>query len=249
MLLRYFGEDPPASCGACDNCVAPPATWDATVEVQKALSAVFRTGQRFGAGYVIDVLRGEATERIVERGHDRLGVFGVGAEKSAIEWRGVFRQLAARGLLAADEEGYGTLSLTAEARPVLRGEESVHLREVRRESGGRRRKARAAKERPSLDGVAGGAERFERLRELRRKLAGEQGVPPYVIFHDSTLEAIAATAPTTLAELAELPGIGEKKLERYGRLFLDALAAAPGADPEATEETDLLDFPDELESI
>jgi len=223
VLLRYFGEEPPASCGACDNCLAPPATWDATVEAQKALSAVFRTGQRFGAGYVIDVLRGEATDRIRERGHDRLGVFGVGGERSAIEWRGIFRQLAARGLLAADEEGYGTLALTPEATPVLRGEAAIRLREIRRpEKAGKRRK-RATEERPALASVAGGAARFERLRELRRELAQEQGVPPYVIFHDVTLEAIAAEAPATLDELAGLPGIGEKKLERYGERVLRVL--------------------------
>jgi len=223
VLLRYFGEEPPDSCGACDNCLAPPATWDATVEAQKALSAVFRTGQRFGAGYVIDVLRGEATDRIRERGHDRLSVFGVGGEHSAIEWRGIFRQLAARGLLAADEEGYGTLALTPEARPVLRGEASVRLRELRRAEGGRKRQRKGEKERPALLAVAGAAARFERLRELRRELAGEQGVPPYVIFHDATLEAIAAEAPATLGELAGLPGIGEKKLERYGERVLRVL--------------------------
>jgi len=223
VLLRYFGEEPPASCGACDNCLAPPATWDATVEAQKALSAVFRTGQRFGAGYVIDVLRGEATDRIRERGHDRLGVFGVGGERSAIEWRGIFRQLAARGLLAADEEGYGTLALTAEARPVLRGEASVRLRELRREAGGRKRSRKATRARPGLEAAPGAAERFEKLRELRRELAAAQGVPPYVIFHDATLEAIAAEAPATLDELAGLPGIGEKKLERYGERVLRVL--------------------------
>jgi len=248
VLLRYFGEEPPPTCGACDNCLSPPVTWDATVDVQKALSAVFRTGQRFGAGYVIDVLRGEANDRIAERGHDRLSVFGVGSERSAIEWRGIFRQLAARGLLAADEEGYGTLSLTPEARPVLRGEASVHLRELRRASGGRKRQRKGEKERPNLVAIAGAAERFERLRELRRELATQQGVPPYVIFHDATLEAIAAAAPATLGALAGLPGIGEKKLERYGELLLETLAAAPAPGSDPTPEPGLLAFPDDPES-
>ncbi len=229
VLLRYFGEEPPPSCGACDNCLAPPATWDATVDVQKALSAVYRTGQRFGAAYVIDVLRGDAAERVRERGHDRLGVFGVGGDRSALEWRAIFRQVVARGLLEADDEGYGTLSLTAEARPILRGAESVHLRELRRQTGKGKRKRQSAKERPALVGPAAAA-RFERLRSLRRDLATEHGVPPYVIFHDATLEAIAAAAPGTLGELAVLPGIGEKKLERYGALVLAALDAAAGGD-------------------
>ncbi|MBZ0101422.1 MAG: DNA helicase RecQ, partial [Thermoanaerobaculia bacterium] len=131
VLLRWFGEEHPGSCGACDNCLEPVATWDATEPVRKALSAVYRTGQRFGARHVVDVLRGEATERAVERGHDRLPVFGIGADLPAAQWSEIFRQLVARGFLATDGEGYGTLALAAAARPVLRGDEPVRLRHLR----------------------------------------------------------------------------------------------------------------------
>ncbi len=230
-LLRAFGEEHPGACGACDNCVEPVATWDATEEVRKALSAVYRTGQRFGAGHVIDVLRGESGERVVQRRHDRLSVFGIGSELSALEWRSLFRQLVAHGLLTPDSEGYGVLSLTPAARPVLLGEQEVRLRPARRKKE-RARRGLTAQAPAELAADSPEAHLFERLRALRRELASAQGVPPYVVFHDSTLRAMAALRPTTESELATLPGIGEKKLERYGKRFLSAIAeASASTDP------------------
>jgi ATP-dependent DNA helicase RecQ len=231
VLLRYFGEQPAERCGRCDNCRTPPVTWDATEAVQLALSAVFRTGQRFGAGHVIDVLRGEASERAAERGHDRLALFGRGRERSAVEWRGIFRQLVARGLLASDAEGYGTLALTPAARPILRGEGSVHLR-TRPEAAPRA--ARRRKAEPSEALFAGPAERrFERLRAWRRAVAAEHGVPPYVVFHDATLRSIAALGPRSTADLGGISGVGAVKLARYGAAILAELEAVGREEPEA----------------
>ena len=230
VLLRWFGEERAGSCGNCDNCLEPVETWDATEASRLALSAVYRTGQRFGAGYVIDVLRGESSERVGERGHDRLALFGKGGERSAVDWRTVFRELVARGLLETDDQGYGTLVLAAAAKPVLDGRQTVELRRPPRravsKSGARKRAAPAE--------IPPGSEeeqRFERLRALRREIAKEQGVPPYVVFHDTTLRAMATAAPRSLDELAGLPGVGAKKLERYGPRFLAAIAETDAALP------------------
>lgn len=222
VLLRWFGEERSGGCGACDNCLEPPEPWDATEAVRKALSAVFRTGQRFGAGHVIDVLRGEATDRVGERGHDRLSVYGVGADLDAAEWRSIFRQLVARGLLTSDAEGYGTLSLAPSARPILVGEEKVSLRRPKPKVARERRRRPAVAVAPELLPVD--ERRFERLRALRRELAEAQSVPPYVVFHDATLREMAARRPRTLSELATVGGVGAVKLERYGERFLTALA-------------------------
>ncbi|MCP5155262.1 MAG: DNA helicase RecQ [Ectothiorhodospiraceae bacterium] len=214
-LLRYFGENPTEPCGNCDNCLEPPQVWDATEAARKALSCVWRTGQRFGAGHVIDVLMGKDSERVRGLGHDRLSTFAIGADVDVATWRSVFRQLVARGFLAVDVEGYGTLRLTEESRPVLRGEVAMSLRRdaIR---GPARARSRAA---PADDGMRSGP-LWEALREHRRGLAASQGVPPYVIFHDATLAQMAAQCPTTLAAFADLPGVGDKKLERYGESFL-----------------------------
>ncbi len=223
VLLRWFGEEHPGRCGACDNCLEPVATWDATEAVRKALSAVYRTGQRFGARYVVDVLRGEASERIATRGHDRLPVFGLGADLPAAQWSEIFRQLVARGYLVTDPDGYGALSLAEAARPVLRGEEPVRLRHLREPaSSGRRRRSGAV----AAPLATSADERlFERLRALRKSLAEAQQVPPYVVFHDATLREMAARRPATLAELAQVGGVGARKLERYGEAFLAEIAA------------------------
>ena len=227
VLLRWFGEERQGGCGNCDNCLEPVETWDATEPVRMALSAVHRTGQRFGAGHVIDVLRGEAGERIAARGHDRLSVHGIGRHLSAVEWRAIFRQLVARGLLAADAEGYGTLALTPAARPVLTGAVAIELARPRHAPAPPRRRRGSAAAAPSaLEAGSVEERRFERLRALRREIAAEQGVPPYVVFHDSTLRAMAALAPATEGELSGIPGVGARKLERYGARFLAALAAA-----------------------
>ena len=220
-LLAYFGEARAEPCGNCDNCIAPPEAWEATEAAQKALSCVYRTGQRFGAGYVIDVLRGSNNERIRGFRHDRLSTFGIGADIDASTWRSLFRQLVARGLMRVDVEGFGSLKLTEASRMVLRGECEVHLRrdapapkKPRRERPSRTARAALGTEHQAL---------FEALRTRRRELAKAQGVPPYVIFHDVTLEAMAEQQPLTLEAFAALPGVGEKKLERYAATFIEVL--------------------------
>jgi ATP-dependent DNA helicase RecQ len=218
VLLHYFGDESPAPCGNCDNCLEPPRTWDATLAAQKALSAVYRTGQRFGVNYLVDLLLGKASERIVRFGHDGLQVFGLGEELDANQWRSVFRQLVARGLLSVDVEGHGSLRLTESARPVLRGEETLELRQdpgPEKKAGSRRRDGVPEEQRGLWD----------LLRGKRRELAESQGVPPYVIFHDATLMQMMARRPASLEAMADLDGVGEKKLARYGQDFLDVLDA------------------------
>ena len=224
QLLGYFGQ-PAAPCGNCDTCILPPQAWDGTVAAQKLLSAVFRLlrerHQKFGAGQLIDILRGKSTPKVLQYRHDSLTVFGVGAELDDSAWRGVVRQLLAQGLLAVEGE-YGTLVLTDGSYAVLSRKRQVMLR---REPD---RPARAAKSRraeaPDLPAAA--APVFERLRAWRAAAAKEQGVPAYVIFHDATLRQIAAELPSTLGELAAVNGVGDSKLARYGQQILDTLAAS-----------------------
>ena len=224
-LLAYFGEERAEPCGNCDNCIAPPEAWDATEAARKALSCVYRTGQRFGAGYVVDVLRGSDSERIRRFGHHRLSTFGIGADMDTGTWRSVFRQLVARGLMRVDIEGFGALKLTEASRPVLRGASEVRLR--RDAPAPRRRRRDRATDAGQQARTALRPEHqalFEALRARRRELAKEQGVPPYVIFHDVTLEAMAEQQPRTLETFAALPGVGEKKLERYAATFMEVIA-------------------------
>jgi ATP-dependent DNA helicase RecQ len=227
LLLGAFGETYPGPCGHCDNCLTPPQTWDATVPAQKALSAVYRSGQRFGSGHVIDILRGVASERMQSLGHDRLTTFGVGTDLDDRQWRSVFRQLLAAGLLEADAEGYGTLRLTAASRAVLGGTRSVQLREdVRPQRGTRRSRG----ERKSAAGSNLGIEAYEQpmwdaLRAVRTQLAKQQGVPPYVVFHDATLLAMLRALPANEDEMAGISGVGDTKLKRYGRDFLAVINA------------------------
>ena len=222
VLLRYFGEELPAPCGNCDTCLEPVATWDATTAAQKALSAAHRTGGRFGALHLIDLLRGEATEKITRHGHDRLPTFGVGADLDLGAWRNLFRQLVARGFLSTDLDGYNTLALTPKAWPVLKGEERLALREERRSVKKTKKRKAAAEAAPPLFGHEA---RFEALRAWRMKVAKARGVAPYVIFHDRTLRELAARNPSTLADLAEVSGIGAHKLEHYGEAVLAVLRA------------------------
>ncbi len=227
-LLAYFGEDYDHDCGNCDNCLDPPERWDASVVAQKALSAVYRTGQRFGVVHLTSVLRGEADDRITALRHDQLSTFGVGAELDKQQWRGVFRQLVAAGLLAPDDEGYGTLRLTEASRDVLRGATPVHLRR-QADQGERKRarqKTRGERARASLDIAPHEAPLWDALRDLRGRLAREQGVPAYVIFHDATLLAMLREKPRTLDALGAISGVGERKLARYGEAFLGTLAAS-----------------------
>ena len=218
-LLAYFGEQLPAPCGNCDNCLDPPATFDATEAAQLALSCVYRTGQRFGVAYLIEVLRGGDDARIARFGHDRLALYGRGRERPAAQWRSLFRQLAARGLVSVDIDGHGGLHLTEAARPVLRGEQRLHLREETAVRERRRRKGGAAPELASAEQAL-----FDALRAERRRLANAQSVPAYVIFQDATLMQMAAQRPQTLAELAQINGVGAAKLERYGAAFLAVIA-------------------------
>ena len=227
QLLAYFGETLEQPCGNCDNCLDPPPTWDATEAAQKALSCVYRTGQRFGVGYLIDVLLGKDNERIQAQGHDHLSVHGIGTGLDARQWRGVFRQLVARGLLNPDLEGYGSLRLTPAAHPVLRGDETVHLRqEPDRDERRANRRASASGNRRSLDIAPHEEPLWNALRDTRAKLAKEQGVPAYVIFHDATLYAMLRERPKDHDALATISGVGALKLERYGAQFLAVLRNA-----------------------
>lgn len=219
-LLQYFDEAT-ESCGHCDNCVQAPETWDGTVAAQKALSCVYRTGQSFGVNYVIDVLLGKVNERIQQRKHDQVSTFGIGTEYSQLEWRSVFRQLIAMSYLNVDLEGYGTLKLTAKARPVLRGEEQLQLRKERKPEKTQTTKDKKAPVR-FVD-----QDLWEALRALRFELAQEQGVPPYVIFHDSVLREMLVHRPAHLDSMARLNGIGHKKLAQYGQAFLTVVQQYP----------------------
>lgn len=182
-LLAYFGETRTEPCGNCDTCLQPPETWDATETAQKALSCAYRTGQRFGVNYLIDVLTGKADDERIQRfGHEKLSTYGIGKELSATEWRGVLRQLIARGYLSVDMEGYGALQLTELSRPLLRSETRLALHKLHKPEKTKSRSGRATGDVRSVD-----APLFEALRKLRSQLAKEQGMPPYVIFHDTTL--------------------------------------------------------------
>ena len=227
VLLGYFGEDLEEPCGNCDTCLSPPATFDGTVVAQKALSAVARTGQRFGAGHVIDVLLGKDTPRMRRFGHDRLPTFGVGTELSERQWRSVLRQLVAAGALGTDPEGHGSLRLTARAARLVKGEERLTLRRDAERPAGKAERRRGAGASADLAGVD--LALFEALRALRKRLAKEQGVPPYVIFHDATLRQMALERPDGEAALSRVSGVGASKLERYGPAFLDVIAEAADA--------------------
>ena len=231
VLLASFDEVYPQACGNCDNCLEPAETWDATVAAQKALSCVFRSGQRFGAAHLIDILRGTKTERVTQFGHDRLSTFAIGDDLDTRQWKGVFRQLVANGLLEVDGEGHGGLRLTEASRPVLRGEKSVSLRrEIERKRG---RNPRAGMTTVATAAVADLSAAdipvFEALRSLRASLAREQNLPAYVIFHDATLRAMATQRPRNLKELGQINGVGVSKLERYGEQMLEVLREALAA--------------------
>ena len=220
-LLGYFGEQCDAACGNCDTCLNPPETYDATRNARMALSAIYRTGQRFGTGYVISHLRGGDSDRAKELGHDRLSTFGVGAETETKQWRSVLRQLIALGYVRVDQ-AYGGLALGGACRDLLKGRETLELR-VDRSAKRSRSRSRLKKELPPIE--LEDEPLWEALRALRLDLAKEQDVPPYVIFHDATLREMLARRPTEVRELADVPGIGEKKRDAYGRAFVDVIAA------------------------
>ena len=222
-LLAYFGEAA-EPCGNCDNCLNPPTLWDGTVAAQKALSCVYRTGQRFGAGHVIDVLLGHETERVVSLRHDRLSTFGIGAELNDRRWRALFRQLVALGHLRTDSEAFGALKLTDSARGVLKGELRVMLREEAAAPARTKRRRTAAEKPGGLPPAARGL--LEALRAWRLGVARQHGVPAYVVFHDATLETIAALKPRTPEQLRGVSGVGDRKLERYGAALLEIVRTA-----------------------
>ena len=224
-LLRYFGDDLPQDCGNCDVCLTPPETQDGTTAAQKLLSAIYRTDQRFGAAHVIDVLRGKDTEKVRQWRHERLSTFGIGADLSATEWRSFVRQLMVQGYIFADDARFGGLRLTADAREVLRGERTVLLRK----DAAAKPRGRSTKQQETFEISAEDEGLWETLRKCRRDLAEEAGVPPYVVFHDSTLREMLHRRPTSLAEMLSIHGVGQAKLERYGEAFLDALQAKPGS--------------------
>jgi ATP-dependent DNA helicase RecQ len=217
-LLTYFDDHLEQPCGNCDTCLQPPETWDASVASQKALSCVHRTGQRFGVNHLVEVLRGKESERIVQFGHHRVSTHGIGSDLSTTEWRTIYRQLIARGLLSVDLEGYGGLRLTEASRSVLRGETRLMLRKARKI----RSKQRTRQPRPT-EISEGNRYIWQALRDLRLELAQSQGVPAYVIFHDATLVEMAERRPRDKQQLAMINGVGDHKLAHYGDAFLSVI--------------------------
>src|SRR3569623_3715406 len=220
-LLAYFNDALDRSCGNCDTCLHPPETCDATLPAHKALSCVHRTGQRFGVNYLIDVLMGKVDERIGRFGHDKLSTFGIGKELGSAEWRGVFRQLIARGLLAVDIEGHGALLLTDACRPVLRGEERLMLRREAKPEKTKKTTLRS----PAVFAREADQRLWEALRARRREIALEHGVPPSVVFHAATLTEMVALRPRTIEQLTHVSGGGSRKLDAYGADFLEVILA------------------------
>ena len=219
VLLAYFGEELSRPCNYCDNCVGKVETWDGTIVAQKALSCVYRTGQRFGAAYLTDVLLGKDDERIRRFGHDQVSTFGIGTELSEGEWKSVFRQLVAAGLLRIDIDGKGGFQLSPLSRPVLRGEQKFELRKdpVSAKS---KKAAKLKQQRADLSTDSFSTELWEKLRALRLDIAREQSIAPFVVFHDSTLKEMVKHLPRSMDEMAEIAGVGRRKLESYGEQFL-----------------------------
>jgi len=216
VLLNYFGDDLPEPCGNCDNCLEPVDTWDGTEAAQMALSAVYRTGQRFGVKHVVDVLLGAETDKISQYGHDQLPTYGIGKSLDNNQWSSVFRQLVARGYLCVDMERFGAMRLEEKCRPLLRGEEPIELRrDIKKKEAKRLTKTYLPED---MDTAL-----WEALRECRRELADEQGIPPYIIFHDRTLQEMCVTVPQTLEQFGQLGGVGERKLDKYGPAFLQVI--------------------------
>lgn len=217
-LLAYFGDELKQGCGNCDTCLEPVETWDGTVAAQQALSCIYRTEQRFGVAYLIDVLLGKSNERIKNFAHDKQSTFGIGKELDEKQWRSVFRQLVAKGFVEVDFEGYGAFKLTEKCRPVLRGEQTLMFRKDIVQEKGKRNKA---EKRAAVQGKNNLL--WEALRAKRREIADDQDVPPFVVFHDATLMAMMDEMPGNLQQMSYISGIGDKKLELYGNKFLEVL--------------------------
>lgn len=221
-ILVYFGEHLAKPCGHCDNCLLPPETRDGTEDARKALSCVYRTGQRFGVNYVIDVLRGKEDERIQNNGHDALSTFGIGKDLSVAQWKQVFRQLIAQDYVVVDMSRHGALRLNDRCRPLLKGEQDIRLRSWQESN--TPSSSRKTKKTPVS---AADAPLWEALRECRQRLAREQGVPPYVIFHDATLMEMIKQRPSSARSFQHLTGVGARKLDQYGEAFLDVIKQHP----------------------
>ncbi|WP_010323880.1 DNA helicase RecQ [Marinobacterium stanieri] len=223
-LLEYFGENDHEPCGNCDTCLEPVPVWEGTEAARKALSAVYRSGQQYGVNYIIDILRGQSNDKTRQRGHEQLSTWGIGQDLDAREWRSVFRQLVARGYLNVDPQGFGVLHLSERCRPLLKGEETLELRrDVRTRSGGgvgSKSRNSAAQQRLDADEKL----LWEALRALRKQIASDQDVPPYVIFHDATLMEMVLYRPLTSEQMRRLSGVGERKLALYGDPFLELIA-------------------------
>jgi ATP-dependent DNA helicase RecQ len=219
LLLAYFDETLDKPCGNCDNCLTPPETWDATESARQALSCVFRSGQRFGVGYVIDILLGKSDARILKNGHDKLSTFGIGDTLSIVEWRSLFRQLIAQGYLYVDHERFGGVCLNEKSRPLLKGETTLNARRlIKPEKSKKSTKSKVSSiHQPLMDA----------LKVLRKEIADEQGLPPFVIFHDSTLIQMTEKRPTELNEMQYISGVGEKKLKQYGKAFIKVIKDYP----------------------
>lgn len=243
VLLSYFGEPDTEPCGNCDTCLEPVQSWDATEAAQKALSCVYRTGQRFGVGHLLDVLLGKDTEKVRQFGHQKLSTFGIGKELSAKRWRSIIRQLTARGYLTVDPTAFGALRLTEKCRPVLRGEETLYLRLEREKAAASSKSSHNARVSPADSAL------WEKLRALRTQLAKEQGVPPYVIFHDATLMELVEQRPTDAASFSQISGVGKAKLERYGAAFIELIRQESHSEQDSHPEEQGSKLSSELESL
>jgi ATP-dependent DNA helicase RecQ len=222
ILLQYFGDEA-VPCGNCDTCANPPKTFDGLVAAQKALSCIVRTGQRFGASYVIDVLLGEENdERIQKFGHNTLSTFGIGKDYSKKEWQSILRQLLSHNLIFADMNDHGGLKLTDPGAELLRGKGAIQLRFEEKPARGERKKSRSPAADITLENEAD-KELFHQLRALRLSIAREQNLPPYVIFHDRTLMEMALQKPAGIEEFSRIGGVGQSKLEKYGEIFLKTI--------------------------
>lgn len=229
ILLTYFGDNPPPTCNNCDTCITPVATWDGVVAAQKALSCVYRTGQRFGAVHITDVLTGKISEKITQFGHHRISTFGIGKELTTGQWRSVFRQLVASGYLEVDIEGHGGLRLCEASRPLLRGEQPIFFR---KDADAPKPAAKKKEQRvidkassPMTSRVYGQSGLWKALRSMCIELGKQQGVPPFFIFNDTTLQEIVSTMPTTLEQLGQVHGVGTNKLKNYGQQVLQLVAS------------------------
>ena len=223
VLLSYFADDAPNQCGNCDNCQLPPETWDATEAAQKVLSCVYRTGQRFGVVHVMDVLQGKENEKVLQHGHQQLSTFGIGNDTHEAQWRSVIRQLVVRGLLRVDLEGYSALQLTDLCRPVLKGEQALHLRKEEIKAPSLSKSSKGKRSAAKAQIAPEDQELWDELRECRKFLAEENNVPPYVIFHDATLREMLEVMPMSGSELLTITGVGDSKLEKYGGDFIDII--------------------------